>query len=198
VSYAQTLILAHTYRPHEIVDWKEAVTRMFNGKVEVLVQYDEILTRLGRSDLAAFPELRRALRQVMGSDTESITIKVPAVAVVRRKVSLVKSGVKFSKINVCTRDNFTCQYCGHKLPMSKLNYDHVVPRDKGGKTVWDNIVMSCYACNSKKANKMPSEAGMRLLSVPRQPRTLPMTEPRISPDGIPVEWEPFVQAMPVA
>lgn len=198
MSYAQTLILNHIYRPHEIVDWKDAVTRMFNGKLEILVQYDEVLTVIGHNHLAAFPELRKALRQVIGTDTESITIKVPAVAVVRRKVSLVKNCAKFSKINVCLRDDFTCQFCGKKLPMSKLNYDHVVPRDQGGKTVWSNIVMACYPCNSKKANKTPSEAGMRLLSVPRQPRTLPMAEPRISPDGIPVEWEPFVQALPAA
>lgn len=193
MSYAQTLILNHQYRPHEIVDWTEAVTRMFNGKVEVLVQYDEILTVIGRNHLSAFPELRRALRQVVGTDTESITIKVPAVAVVRKRVSMVKRGVKFSKINVCTRDSFTCQYCGKKLPMSRLNYDHVVPRDKGGKTKWDNIVMACYPCNSKKANKTPEEAGMKLLTVPRQPATLPMSGPQINPSVSPVEWAPFIQ-----
>lgn len=193
MSYARTLILSHHYRPHEIVDWKDAVTRMFNGKLEILVQYDEILTVIGRNHLAVFPELKRALRQVIGTDAESITIKVPAVAVVRRKVSLVKSGVKFSKINVCLRDNFTCQYCGMKLPMSKLNYDHVIPRDQGGKTMWDNIVMACYPCNSKKANKTPEEAGMRLLVVPRQPKTLPMNEPRIDFGTVPEEWTPFIQ-----
>jgi 5-methylcytosine-specific restriction endonuclease McrA len=194
VSYAQTLILNHTYRPHEIVDWKEAVFRMFRGKLEVLVQYDEVLTVLGRNHLATFPELRLALRQVIGTDAESITIKVPAVAVVRRKIALVKSGAKFSKINVCLRDDFTCMYCGKKLPMSQLNYDHVIPRDQGGKTVWNNIVMACYPCNSKKANKTPEEAGMRLLTVPRQPKTLPMPEPRIDQGSVPEEWLPFITA----
>ena len=194
MSYAQTLILNHTYRPHEIVDWKEAVFRMFRGKLEVLVQYDEVLTVLGRNHLATFPELRLALRQVIGTDAESITIKVPAVAVVRRKIALVKSGAKFSKINVCLRDDFTCMYCGKKLPMSQLNYDHVIPRDQGGKTVWNNIVMACYPCNSKKANKTPEEAGMRLLTVPRQPKTLPMPEPRIDQGSVPEEWLPFITA----
>lgn len=194
MSYAQTLILNHTYRPHEIVDWKEAVFRMFRGKLEVLVQYDEVLTVLGRNHLATFPELRLALRQVIGTDAESITIKVPAVAVVRRKIALVKSGAKFSKINVCLRDDFTCMYCGKKLPMSQLNYDHVIPRDQGGKTVWSNIVMACYPCNSKKANKTPEEAGMRLLTIPRQPKTLPMPEPRIDQGSVPEEWLPFITA----
>lgn len=193
MSYAQTLILSQAYRPHEVIDWKDAVFRMFKGKLEVLVQYDEILTVIGRNHLKTFPELKMALRQVIGTDAESVTIKVPAVAVLRRKISLVKAGVKFSKINVCLRDNFTCQYCGQKLPMSRLNYDHVLPRDQGGKTVWNNIVMACYPCNSKKANKTPEEAGMMLISIPRQPKTLPMHGPRLDLGSVPEEWEPFVR-----
>jgi len=125
--WTQTLILNQAYRPHEVTDWKDAVTRMFNGKLEVLAQYDEILTVIGRNHLITFPELRRALRQVIGTDAESITIKVPAVAVLRRQVSRVKTGIKFSKINVALRDNFSCQYCGVKLPLSQLEYEHVGP-----------------------------------------------------------------------
>lgn len=193
--YAQTLILNQAYQPHEIVDWKDAVTKMFGGKVEVLCQYDEILTVIGRNHLATFPELRRALRQVIGTDAESITINVPAVAVLRRKVRRFKSGVKFSKINVCLRDGFSCQYCGIRLPLSQLEYEHVVPRHQGGKTVWTNIVMACTTCNSKKANRTPMEAGMTLLSVPKQPKVLPMVGPRIDMELAPVEWGPFVQAV---
>lgn len=196
--FTQTLILTQAYRPHEIVDWKDAVTKMFGGKVEVLVQYDEVLTVIGRNHLATFPELRRALRQVIGTDAESITIKVPAVVVLRRKVRSVKSGVKFSKINVCLRDNFSCQYCGVQLPMSRLEYEHVVPRDQGGKTVWDNIVMACTKCNSHKANRTPDEAGMTLLSIPRQPKVLPMAGPRVDMSQAPVEWLPFLQEVAAA
>ena len=49
-----------------------------------------------------------------------------------------------------TRDSFTCCYCGRPQKMDWLNYDHVVPRAKGGRTVWENIVTSCYSCNDKK------------------------------------------------
>ena len=191
----RTLILNKHYRPHESLDWKDAVTSMFGGKIEVLVQYDEVLTVIGRNHLATFPELRVALRQVIGTDADSITIHVPAVAVLRRNVRTVKTGVKFSKINVATRDNFTCQYCGTKLPLSKLNYDHVVPRDKGGKTAWDNIVMSCYPCNSKKANRTPAEAGMAILTVPKRPHELPMVGPLIDASQAPAEWLPFLNAV---
>lgn len=188
----RTLILNTDYRPHEHVDWKDAVTSMFGGKIEVLVQYDEVLTVIGRNHLITFPELRVALRQVIGTDADSITIHVPAVAVLRRKVGKVKTGIKFSRINVATRDGFRCQYCGDELPLSKLNYDHVIPRDQGGKTVWENIVMSCYPCNSRKANQTPEQAGMRLLSVPRRPLVLPMTGPHIEAGGAPAEWVPFL------
>ncbi len=188
----QTLILNQNYRPHEVIDWKDAVTRMFSGKIEVLVQYDEVLAHIDRQTLATFPDLKRALRQVIGTDAEELTIKVPAVSVLRRKIGSVKTGVKFSKINVCLRDDFTCQYCGTRLPMSQLNYDHVVPRARGGKTVWENIVMACYSCNDRKGAKTLEDSGMRLLSVPVRPRVLPMNEPYIDPLRAPPEWEGFV------
>jgi 5-methylcytosine-specific restriction endonuclease McrA len=191
----QTLILNQHYRAHEVIDWKDAVTRMFSGKVEVLVQYDEVLAHIDRQTLKTFPDLKRALRQVIGTDAEELTIKVPAVAVLRRKISATKTGVKFSKINVCLRDDFSCQFCGKKLPMSQLNYDHVVPRSRGGRTVWENIVMSCLPCNDKKRNRTPEEAGMRLLSVPVRPKVLPMNEPYIDPNRIPPEWEGFIRAV---
>lgn len=189
----QTLILNQHYRPHEVTDWKDAVTRMFSHKIEVLVQYDEVIGCIDRQTLSTFPELKRALRQVIGTDAERIDIKVPAVAVIRRKLSHTKSGVKFSKINVCLRDDFRCQYCGEKLPMSQLNYDHVQPRSKGGKTVWENIVMSCYPCNDKKGNNLVHEVGMKLLSVPTKPKVLPMNEPFIDVKRAPEEWKPYLK-----
>jgi hypothetical protein len=167
---------------------------MFTGKLEVVAQYDEILAHLDKQTLRSFPELKRALRQLVGSDVESFTLKVPAVAVLLRSVRRVKSGVKFSKINVCLRDNFSCQYCGTRLKMSQLNYDHVVPRSHGGKTVWENIVMACYPCNGTKANRTPQQAGMLILSVPSKPKVLPMNEPMIEADEAPVEWRPFITA----
>jgi 5-methylcytosine-specific restriction endonuclease McrA len=191
--FTRTLILNSFYRPHEIVDWKDAVTRMFKGSVEVLAQYDEVIAHLDQRTLQTFPELKRALRQVTQTDVESIDIKVPAVAVLRRKVAPVKSGVKFSKLNVCQRDEFKCQYCSTELPISKLNYDHVIPRFQGGKTVWENIVMSCYPCNDKKRNRTPDQAGMKLLKVPVKPAVLPMSGPVIVPgDDVPEEWGPYI------
>lgn len=194
MSYARTLILNQNYRPHEIVDWKEAVTKMFGGDIQVLIQYDEILASIDRQTLRAFPELAKSLRSVVGTDVVHIDVKVPAVAVLNRPVKMVKSGIKFSKINMCLRDKFRCQYCGGKFKMSELNYDHVVPRAQGGKTTWNNIVMSCYPCNGRKADRTPDQAGMTLLTVPTKPKVLPMNEPIIDPTTSPEEWQQFIAA----
>lgn len=191
--FTSTLILNQKYRPHDVVDWKDAVTRMMNGKLEVLAQYDEVIAQIDRRTLDSFKELKLALRQVIGTDVERFEIKVPAVAVLKRKLSHVKTGVKFSKINVCQRDNFTCQYCSTRLPMSQLNYDHVTPRSKGGQTVWENIVMSCYKCNDKKADMTVEEAGMKLLVMPKKPLVLPMNEMYVDPKSAPVEWLPYIK-----
>jgi hypothetical protein len=165
---------------------------MFGGKIQVIVQYDEILANIDRGTLRSFPELALALRQVVGADVESIAVKVPAVAVLMRHVRPVKSGVKFSKVNVLTRDRFSCQYCGNRFKGSQLNYDHVVPRAKGGRTVWENIVTACYACNSLKADRTPEEAGLRLRSTPTRPGTLPLNGPMIDLSDSPVEWAPYL------
>lgn len=159
-----TLVLDQGYRPHRVVSWQRAVTMLFQGKVEIVEEYDE--------------EIRSV----------SIVIKMPAVVRLLRAVSR-KRAVKFSRINVATRDDFRCQYCGVKKVLRKLTYDHVVPRSRGGRTTWENIVMSCYGCNEKKRNRTPAEAGMRLRTKPVKPKSLPVVVFRIDPQAtLPEQW----------
>lgn len=68
------------------------------------------------------------------------------------------------------RDNYTCQYCGSQPGRENLTIDHVIPRSRGGRTEWENVVVACGACNRKKGNRTPEEAGMRLLHKPHRPR----------------------------
>jgi len=82
--------------------------------------------------------------------------------------------VKFSRINVYLRDDFTCGYCGRRLPMSQLTYDHVLPRARGGRTDWENILTACTGCNAKKGARTPAESGMRPLRQPFRPTSLPL------------------------
>jgi len=148
---ALTLLLTPWMMPHKVISWQTAVTMSFLGKVEVIEEYDD--------------EIR----------SPSVSIKAPAVVRLKRPTVGMKRGVKFSRINVFARDEFRCQYCGARKPARELNYDHVIPRVQGGKTVWENIVSSCYECNSRKRGRTPEQAGMKLQRAPVKPRSLPMT-----------------------
>jgi 5-methylcytosine-specific restriction endonuclease McrA len=171
----QTLVLTPWLTPHEIVPWEKGVFQLVTGKVFVLEAYpDEIV----RSAYLEFP--------------------LPSVACLKRPPPGHKNGVKFSRINVMTRDNFTCQYCGRRLPMRELNYDHVLPRIKGGKTVWENIVTCCYLDNEKKGSRTPEQAGMRLLRKPFKPKSLPITPAVWKTNQMPQAWAPYLENAPLA
>jgi len=160
----QTLVLDQGYQPHRIVSWQRAVTMLFDGKVEVVEEYDH------------------DIRSV------TITIKMPAVVRLLRAVR-GRRGVKFSRINVATRDGFACQYCEQKLPLAKLTYDHVIPRAQGGRTRWENIVMACLACNGRKAHRTPEQARMKLRKAPVKPAWLPAVAFRVdSACSVPEAW----------
>lgn len=192
--YMQTLIIDQI-GPRRIVGWKDAVTDMFNGKLIVLKDYPEILAVLGREAMKQFPKLRESLRQVLGADAESVTVRVPAVAMLRRYDAPRKRGARFSRVGVCVRDNFTCQYCGDPHPMRKLELEHVLPRSRGGRTAWDNVVMACTGCNSYKRDRTPEEAGMTLINGRghvRKPDGLFATGPVLDQSVTPKEWTDFL------
>jgi 5-methylcytosine-specific restriction endonuclease McrA len=165
---SRTLVLDPGFQPHRIVSWQRAVIMLFEGKVEVIEEYDEDICSV------------------------SLTIKMPAVVRLLRALRGRKKGVRFSRINVMTRDKYRCQYCGMKLPMSKLNYDHVIPRSRGGRTTWENIVTCCYPCNDRKGGRTPREAGMRLIADPIKPRSLPVVAFRFETTSIPDAWASWI------
>ncbi len=99
----------------------------------------------------------------------STSIKVPSVIRLRRYIKRPpRFHIAFNRRNVFRRDNHTCQYCGHVG--GDLTLDHVIPRSKGGKNSWENIVAACRECNSKKRDRTPFEARMKLLREPYAPR----------------------------
>jgi 5-methylcytosine-specific restriction endonuclease McrA len=79
----------------------------------------------------------------------------------------------FTRRNLYHRDDYTCQYCGVRLPADRLSIDHVRPRSKGGKTTWDNCVLACVRCNTRKADRSLKEARLRLMRQPMRPRWSP-------------------------
>ena len=170
--HTKTLVLTPWYFPHKVIRWEDAVTLSYLGKADVVVSYvDEIRS-------------------------PSTTLRMPAVVRLRRKIDRAKPGVRFSRLNVYVRDAFTCAYCQLKLPMSKLTYDHVLPRSRGGRTEWENIVTACAPCNARKANKTPDESGMWPNKRPHRPTSLPLMPPLIDPDTAPAEWRDFTAALP--
>lgn len=105
--------------------------------------------------------------------TISREFAVPKVLVLKEFDGRPPQTVKFSRGQVFQRDRHICQYCAKTFPKQRLNLDHVVPRAHGGKTTWDNVVTSCIHCNWKKGSRTPSQAGMRLLNVPKRPQFSP-------------------------
>ena len=103
-----------------------------------------------------------------------LALRVPKILVLGVYDKLPRLEVKFTRRNVFLRDKFTCQYCIKVLPENQLNLDHVMPRDKGGRTTWENIVTSCVRCNTRKANKLPDQAGMHPLCKPVAPKWRPL------------------------
>ena len=89
------------------------------------------------------------------------------------------------------RDGFTCQYDGQQYPTEDLTFDHVLPRSRGGRTSWENIVTCCVECNKTKADRTPAEAGMHLLRQPRKPHVLPSVMVKMDAATLPEEWRGY-------
>ncbi len=164
---SRVLLLSPWFSPLKVISWQMAIRLVYLGKVNVIETYDEDIS------------------------SPSATWKMPAVIQLRSPMENKKRGIKFSRINVYTRDNFTCQYCNTRKEIKDLNYDHVTPRVKGGLTNWTNIVTSCYPCNDKKGSKTVEQAGMRLLKKPTKPKSLPMSYLQLDRQTIPEAWKAY-------
>ena len=91
---------------------------------------------------------------------------------------------KITRRAVFARDGWSCQYCGSAAE----NVDHVIPKSRGGRHVWENVVAACRRCNSKKENRLPQETGLRLRTMPVVPRDgLRLSLGRVEP-----EWEAYL------
>ena len=88
-------------------------------------------------------------------------LRVPEVVALSDYDRLPAAPVTFSRRNIFKRDHYTCQYCGAQPGSEELTVDHVVPRSQGGVSSWENCVLACVACNKRKADRTPQQAGMR-------------------------------------
>lgn len=145
------LALNASFEPLTIVPARRAVRLVLDGKAEVL---EEDRSRVFRSEreIIPWPSVIRLVRYV----------HVPYRF--RRQVT---------NTFLFARDDYTCQYCGRHRNELKgrqfLTRDHIVPVSRGGRNEWSNVVTSCSPCNNRKANRLPREAGLRLLTEPTEP-----------------------------
>ncbi len=119
-------------------------------------------------------------------------IRVPTVIVALNFAKVPKKRPKLNARNIRERDGNRCQYTGRLLRPDEGSLDHIVPRSRGGRSAWDNLVWACKEVNARKADRLPHEAGLRLLTTPRAPKELPVTELIRNAPGI-ADWNLFVK-----
>ena len=159
------LLLNQNYEALNVCNVRRAVVLVGHGKAEMLEN--------GRGVI----------------HTSQQEVDIPSVI---RLVYMVKRPVqqrRLSRQEVFLRDGYRCQYCGKQT--KDLTIDHVLPRVRGGKHEWENVVTACKRCNHRKAGRSPREAGMRLLSKPSKPRSTPF-DPFIPYLDRRAEWRKFV------
>lgn len=166
----QTLVLNATYEPIKIVAWQRAITLFFQGKVEIVAEYE------------------REVRSVRAS------FKMPSVVRLLRMVKMRRSAdaVPFTRANIYARDAYVCQYCANEFEAEDLTFDHVVPESRGGRRSWENIVTACCDCNRQKAARTPEEAGMKLLRSPKRPKSTPLLRLTLGVRSAPASWRDFL------
>jgi 5-methylcytosine-specific restriction endonuclease McrA len=168
------LVLNRLWQAVNVCTARHALTLLFEGHAQVVLNDSE-----GAFQTYSFNQWRDFSEQEPHPETiatVSFKIRVPRVILLVLFDRLPKKEVKFTRHNIFERDRNTCQYCGKIFERKDLNLDHVIPRDRGGPTSWENIVCSCVRCNTQKANRTPQEAGMHLVRKPKRPK-----------------WRPFVQ-----
>ena len=132
-----------SYYPLSLWSWQDSVKSVFLDRVSIISYYD------------------RTIR------SPSFSMRLPSVIALKNYIN-PQSNPNFTRFNVFLRDKFSCQYCGSK---KELTFDHLLPRSRGGRTDWDNVVTACSGCNVKKGGRLLQKSGMILQQKPYQPTT---------------------------
>ena len=184
----KVLVLNRSYLPVHITVVRRALSLLYQGIARAVDEQYRTFDFASWADLAA--------------DEDSIglvdrAIRVPRVILLQGYDRIPRRYVRFSRFNIYSRDQNRCQYCGRQFPRAELNLDHVVPRSKGGTSIWENVVCSCHRCNRLKGGRTPAEAGMRLIRQPRRPQWTPFMTETYSLRRY-KEWMPFLSAVDAA
>ena len=184
------LVLDSQWQVMSTVSVKEAIGKVYTGLASVLGRNYALY------DFESWVYDWQDLRKVADMEAgfllaDHFKVYVPEVIVLHKKGDRRSASVKFSRRNVFLRDKNTCQYCYKSFSNKELNLDHVLPKSRGGKSSWTNIVLSCIRCNQKKADRTPKEAKMKLLTEPVKPHWTVLSARH---KAMPSFWKNFVDA----
>ena len=151
-----------SYYPLSVWPWQEVIKAVFLERVDVVSTYDQVIR------------------------SPSSSMRLPSVVSLKSYVTQDRPPA-FTRFNLFLRDGFACQYCGSA---EELTFDHVVPRSRGGRTSWENIVTACARCNLAKGGRTPQEAAMRPFSAPLRPQAYELQERgrRFPPNYLHESW----------
>ena len=130
-----------SYYPLSLWSWQDAIKAVFLDRVNIIAEYDHAVS------------------------SPSYSMKLPSVVCLKSYVQPSRFPA-FTRFNVFLRDKFSCQFCGTR---DELTFDHLVPRSRGGRTAWTNILTACTRCNLRKGNRLPHECGMQPVAKPVVP-----------------------------
>lgn len=180
---SNVLVLNSSYVPINITSVRRAFVLFYQGLAKAV---DE---EFATFDFESWSELSLAAHHEKIGMVDRM-VRVPRVILLNVYDRMPRRHVRFSRHNIYLRDNNRCQFCGTHFSRPDLNLDHVIPRSKGGKTTWENVVTSCIDCNRKKGGQLPVEAHMKLIRKPVRPSWTPFIDfstRRLHYE----EWKPF-------
>ncbi|MBL6932607.1 MAG: HNH endonuclease [Rhodospirillales bacterium] len=158
-----------SYFPLSLWSWQDAIKAVFMSRVNVVDEYE------------------------CAVHSPSLAMRLPSVISLKDYIPMAKRPA-FTRFNVFLRDSFACQYCGGGFPTESLTFDHVIPRARGGMTLWNNVVTACAPCNLSKRDLLPRETGMYPRMAPRQPTAWELQENGrgFPPNHLHESWRDFL------
>lgn len=185
---SQVLVLNKSWVAVHVTSARRALAMLYQGIARAVHPSDYSLY-----DFDNWREFSRFIEQGQFIHTPNFTIRIPEVVLLITFNGYFRQEIRFSRRNIFERDRSTCQYCGERVPKCDLTIDHVVPRSRGGRDTWDNLVLACVPCNVRKGNRTPDEARMPLSRHPGKPAWLPKLGARIPKNQL-TNWHRFVDA----
>lgn len=193
-SRRRVLVLNRNWQPVNIVGVRRAFSLLWQDRARVIDTRDGSFAPIQAADWVALSQLEEDREGWEFVRTVRHRILLPKVLLLNEYDRLPVTEVKFNRENIFIRDNYTCQYTGRRCKASDLTLDHVIPRERGGRTSWENLVTCTREINSLKANRLPHEAGLQLIRRPQRPKWKPFAAIAAS-GSVERDWTHF---LPVA